>query len=122
MINCILMFLILYADSFISDLSHYFPKLHQLLIVSAQLLKFINSDVARSIRVQDLKYFLNLFLLKHEVTLLKQHLKFSHIQSSRAVCVKLFENFLYSKISLSLCLIKTVLIGHLRRITLLKPV
>ena len=64
-LGIILLFMILILDCFISDLAHYFPKLHQFFIVSAQLLELVNGNMTRAICIKNFKYSFNLFLFEN---------------------------------------------------------
>ena len=65
----------------------------------------------RSVNVDEPEYFLNLTLVKNQITSLEHILKFQNIKSPRVVSVKLFENVMDLKISLSFSFIEEIFFG-----------
>jgi hypothetical protein len=75
----------------------------------------------RSVNVDEPEYFLNLTFVKNQITSLEHILKFQNIKGPRVVSVKLFENVMDLKISLSFSFIEEIFFGKATWVTLLKP-
>ena len=65
----------------------------------------------RSVNVDEPEYLLNLTFVKNQITSLEHILKFQNIKGPRVVSVKLFENVMNLKISLSFSFIEEIFFG-----------
>ena len=65
----------------------------------------------RSVNVDEPEYLLNLTFVKNQITSLEHILKFQNIKGPRVVSVKLFENVMDLKISLSFSFIEEIFFG-----------
>ena len=75
----------------------------------------------RPVDVDESEYFLDLALVKDQVASFEHILQLHHIQGPGLVGVELLENVLDLEVSLSLGLIKKVLLWEAARVTLLQP-
>ena len=75
----------------------------------------------RPVDIDDSEYFLYLTLVKDQVASFEHMLQLHDIEGSRLISVELLENMLDLEVSLSLGLIKKVLLWKAARITLLQP-
>ena len=75
----------------------------------------------RPVDVDESEYFLDLALVKDQVASFEHILQFHDIQGPGLIGVELLENMLDLEVSLSLGLIKKVLLWEAARVTLLQP-